>query len=294
MQVMKIISFKIFLPLLLLAVGPTSFAAGADELISPYISLQYFKNTDNQTYIQTTLTYSSNRMELPLPGLTVTFMAGSEGKLFLADVVTNEKGVAKFQLDESLSIPFNEDGSRSFFTEFKGNDTIEPATLDISVIPLDLKMNLSLVDTIKSIELSGFALVNGDTIPAAGETVMMYVSRMFSLLPVGEAILGEDGKATIEFPSDLPGNSNGLITIIAKIEENPSYGNVERIITNNWGTPILNDPQTASHRALWTKTPPKWMIFTLSVLLAGVWGHYMFAIVSLILIRRNAKKKIKE
>jgi hypothetical protein len=33
------------------------------------------------------------------------------------------------------------------------------------------------------------------------------------------------------------------------------------------------------------------MIYTLSVLLSGVWGHYLFAIISLIRIRINAKKK---
>jgi hypothetical protein len=33
------------------------------------------------------------------------------------------------------------------------------------------------------------------------------------------------------------------------------------------------------------------MIYTLSVLLAGVWGHYLFAIISLIRIRIDAKRQ---
>ena len=49
--------------------------------IKPYVTLQYFKNTDDQRILQTTLTYSSNRMELPLPGMEIAFYTGyrSEG-----------------------------------------------------------------------------------------------------------------------------------------------------------------------------------------------------------------------
>jgi hypothetical protein len=50
-----------------------------------------------------------------------------------------------------------------------------------------------------------------------------------------------------------------------------------------------------THRALWTKIAPRWMIYSLSILLAGVWGHYMFAVISLIRIKIDAdKKKAKE
>jgi len=49
------------------------------------------------------------------------------------------------------------------------------------------------------------------------------------------------------------------------------------------------DPQGS-----WTKIAPKWMIYTLSVLLAGVWGHYLFAIISLIRIKIDAARKAKE
>ena len=71
--------------------------------------------------------------------------------------------------------------------------------------------------------------------------------------------------ATIEFPSDLPGDKEGNLVIIAKIEENATYGNVEKRETIKWGLPTdYSVPVT--HRALWTKIAPQWMIYTLSVL----------------------------
>ena len=51
---------------------------------------------------------------------------------------------------------------------------------------------------------------------------------MFSLLPIGELTLDDAGTATMEFPSDLPGDKEGNLVIIAKIEENATFGNVEK------------------------------------------------------------------
>ena len=94
----------------------------------------------------------------------------------------------------------------------------------------------------------------------------------------------------IEFPSDLPGDKEGNLVIIAKIEENATFGNVEKRETIKWGLPTdYSVPVT--HRALWTKIAPRWMIYTLSILLAGVWGHYLFAIISLIRIKIDANRK---
>jgi hypothetical protein len=116
---------------------------------------------------------------------------------------------------------------------------------------------------------------------------------MFSLLPIGEATLDESGSAAVEFPASLPGDKEGNITVIARFEEHAEFGNVEKKSTLKWGLPS-NYSVPAGHRALWTKTAPKWMIYTLSVLLSGVWGHYLFALISLIRIRIAAKKKAKE
>jgi hypothetical protein len=36
------------------------------------------------------------------------------------------------------------------------------------------------------------------------------------------------------------------------------------------------------------------MIYTLTILLSGVWGHYLFAIISLIRIKMEAKRKARK
>jgi hypothetical protein len=277
---------RLFLFTILIA-APEWIHSQEVSMISPYISLQYFKDNDDNCYLKTTLSWSSNRMELPLPGMKISFSSGTSEKRILAETITDEKGVAIFNLGDKSVYSRDESGMWEFSTDFEGNDTIEAGTAELLIRDASMKMELK-SDSIKILLLHAGKLENGKMIPASGELISVYVPRMFSMLPVGEATLDDNGEASLEFPSDLPGDIDGNIIIIAKFEEHPEFGNIERSTTVEWGIPsILTDH--SSHRALWTKTAPKWMIYTLTILLVGVWGHYVFAFISLIRIRIDAK-----
>ena len=287
---------KIIYTILVLSVLPfftaVTFAQEVTK-ISPYITLQYLKNTDNQRILQTTLTYSKNRIEIPLSGMEIFLFTGTDKKEKIASVVTDSKGIAKFKLTGDSKLISDKNGAWAFSSEYKGNDTIAAGTSEIIIKDVNLEMLLTLVDSIKTITVKATVMENGKEKPVTGEVVKIYVPRMFSLLPIGELTLNDAGEASIEFPSDLPGDKEGNVTLIAKFEENPTFGNVEKRETLKWGLTTDYSVPT-SHRALWTKTAPKWMIYTLSVLLTGVWGHYLFALISLIRIKMDAKRQAKE
>lgn len=287
---------KIIYTILVLSVLPF-FTAGtfAQEVtkISPYITLQYLKNTDNQRILQTTLTYSKNRIEIPLSGMEIFLFTGTDKKEKIASVVTDSKGIAKFKLTGDSKLISDKNGAWAFSSEYKGNDTIAAGTSEIIIKDVNLEMLLTLVDSIKTITVKATVMENGKEKPVTGEVVKIYVPRMFSQLLIGELTLDDSGAASIAFPSDLPGDKEGNVIVLARFEENPSFGNVEKRETLKWGlTTDYSVP--SSNRALWTKTAPKWMIYTLSVLLTGVWGHYLFALISLIRIKMDAKRKAKE
>lgn len=277
--------------LLVLSLFTASFDLHSQDkaLISPYVTFQYFKNTDDQRILKTTLTYSLNRMELPLPGMQVTFYSGSK-KEVLGTGITDSKGTAKIELAKDLKLQADNSGMWSFSTGFAGNDTIEASTAELSVKDVILEVSYNQPDSTKNISVKAYTINNGKEVPVAGEPVLVYVPRMFSLLQIGEITLDDNGTGILDFPSDLPGDKEGNISVITKFEENATFGNVEKMASLKWG--ISTDySQPSTHRALWTKTAPKWMIYTLSVLLIGVWGHYLFAFISLIRIRLDAKKQ---
>jgi hypothetical protein len=285
--------FGILFLSLLSSVSQELYSQGTTK-VKPYVTLQYFKNTDGQRILQTTLGYSKNRMELPLPGMEVAFYSGTDKKALLVKSTTDNKGVARYELSSGMKSGTGTDGMWAFSSEFIGNDTIEGGTSEVTVRDMKLDMTLTEADSIKTVSVKAFTSEGGKEKPVSGETVTVYVPRMFSLLSIGELTLDDSGAATVEFPSDLPGDKEGNVVVIAKIEENATYGNVEKRETIKWGLPTeYSVPVT--HRALWTKIAPRWMIYTLSVLLAGVWGHYLFAIISLIRIKLDAdRKKAKE
>ena len=260
--------------------------------ISPYVQLQYFKDNEGQRTLRTTLTYSKNRMELPIPGMNILFYSGSENQKEIGAVVTDEKGVANLQLKDISSLPVEKNGSWHFNTEYKGNDTIEAGSSELKIIDINLKMELAEADSIKTVILTASKKESGNEFPLSGEVITVYVPRMFSLLSIGEVTLNDNGSGTLEFPSDLPADKEGNITVIAKIEDHPDFGNIEKRATINWGTKPKFTDQTG-HRALWTKTAPKWMVYTLTILLSGVWAHYMYALICIIRIKMDAKRQKK-
>lgn len=289
---MKFRTSIVIASLVLISVISVPLFSQEKTVLSPYVSLRYFKNSDDLRNLETALTYSRNRMEIPLPGMEISFYSGTEGKKLLGTALTNEKGIATFDISKDNSLPKNSKGLYSFSAEFAGNDTIQPGSSELLIKDVKLEMVLSEADSVKTISISAFTSENNKDVPVSGEAVTIYVTRMFSLLPVGEVSLDENGTGTLEFPPDIPGDSEGKITIISKFQEHPDFGNVERRVVTKWGVPYFNSAPVA-HRALWTKTPPWWMIITLSILLTGVWGHYLFAIISLIRIKRDSKKDEK-
>lgn len=274
--------------LLLLTIQFVSAYSQDTTRISPYLTLQYFKNNGDSSYLKTTLTYTRNRIEIPIQGLKLSFRSG--GKV-IREAVTDYRGVAFCELKRD-ELDKDAGGFWQLTADFNGNDTIGASSAELRIRDAALFMECTEADSVKTVSVRAEKLKDGKMVPAEGEVVNVYVPRMFSLLPVGEITLDEEGKGSVEFPSDLPGDLNGALRVVAKFEEHAEFGNIEKMEVMKWGIPYIATSHT-SRRALWTKTAPKWMIYTLTILLAGVWSHYLFAIISLIRIKLNARKNSK-
>jgi hypothetical protein len=279
---------KAFILLILVLVVPAGYSQdSAKVMISPYMNFQYFRNNGDSSYLKATLTYVNNRVEKPLTDRKLTFYSLNGEKI--EEVSTNSKGIAICDLERE-KLKTGSDGLWQFSVSFEGNDTIEAASSELAIKDAALTMECSEPDSVKTVALHLVKSEKGTMVPASGEAITVYVKRMFNPLPVGEITLDENGNGSIEFPKDIPGDLEGNIIIISKFDDHPEFGNVERRMKMQWGIPFIAQDHS-SRRALWTKTAPKWMIYTLSILLAGVWGHYLFTFISLVRIKLSARKK---
>ena len=293
---MKTRNHLLLLVLFLSSVLLNAQEAGADENqaeaepIEPVMEMTYLKDTDGEINLRSNMVNYVNRMPVPLPGLQIDFYAGEDSLVTLGSVNTDEEGMAVLTLAKDLVLPAGEDGSVRYFAEYTGTDNILPAEYEVYVNDVNLEMSLDLVDSIKTVSLRAYTLVDGEEVPMPDEDVYVYVARMFSDLPIGEDFLDENGEYVTEVPDDIPGNANGDIEVIARFNDHYLFGTVEKRQTVQWGVPTVYDYAIAQ-RTLWTQIAPLWMIITLSVLLAGVWGHYIFVVIQIFRLRRIARKE---
>ena len=60
-------------------------------------------------------------MELPLPGMEISFYTGGDNlKELIATVITDSKGIARLELPKDMKIKVDKDGMWTFSSEFIG------------------------------------------------------------------------------------------------------------------------------------------------------------------------------
>lgn len=260
------------------------------EPIDPVLMLTYLKDNDNLKHLQVKMEQYIDRNPYALPGIPVQFFAGEDGDVFLGSGLTNTEGLIDFVVPDTASLPEDEEGMVRYLASYEGCDTIYPTENEVYITDVFLDMKLELVDSVKTVVAHAWRLIDGEEVPVADEDIYFYVPRMFSLLPIGEEFLDENGTASIEFPVDIPGDAAGMLGVVTRFNDHYLFGNVEKRQEVQWGVPTMHQiPE--EHRALWTQIAPKWMIVTLTILLTGVWSHYIFVIFQMIRIKRLARKE---
>ncbi len=273
--------------LILLMLGTTPAIMAQDEKIEPVLNLAYF-HADSVHKITATLRAKIEGRYRPLPDMEInsTVIQGGK-KTTLGSALTNEKGKVSFTIPEEIITTGGDKGIYSFEASFSGNDLYTAASAGTAMKPLRMEMSFFQKEEEKMVNLKVDELgADNQWSPVENLDVVFYVPRTFSLLKVGQASI-ENGSASFEFPTSVPGNQLGYVTLVAKVEEHEQYGNAEVSGTINWGKPL--PPLKVVKRGLGDTDAPLWMVYTLIVLLSLVWFHYMYVIFTVFRIRHLGK-----
>lgn len=152
-----------------------------------------------------------------------------------------------------------------------------------------IKLTFSQTDTTRTCT----ALVMSDTMPVPELTVHFYVERFFGLLPVGEADTDESGLAIAEFPIDLPGDENDMLSVLARIEEDDTYGDVETRAQVKWGVIPEDRHDHWSERSLSAARDqaPMYLIVASNLIISIIWGTIIYVILQVFRIRKAGTHK---
>lgn len=263
---------------------------GSPERIAPIIDFSAVQKNDNTIDLKTSLKAKINGSLVKLYGMKISFItADSASGKALGTIISDRNGVALLNYKTNQLIP-DKEGKFHFKAVFDGNNSLEAAEEELSVKKAILTIAPVKEDSVLSVKLrlSDLSAATETAIPETDLTV--YVKRLFKPLKIGEAKTDENGEAVVEIPGGLPGDAKGNITLLARVEDNEQYGNLEAAATQPWGTPV-SDKIEKLPRALWSPNPPLWMLVTFIILVAAVWGHYIVIVYELFRLRHDHPKK---
>lgn len=223
--------------------------------------------------------------------------ANPDADVSIGQAKTDFKGTAILKVPAANNYTRDEAQLITFKASYAGNDKYESSDGEFPVKPSKLTISFYEEDSVKYVKVEGIQYeAGGKTTPLGGVDVAIAIPKMFSMLKVAQISLDSTGIGRTEFPTDIIGDSLGNLTVVAAIDEHEVYGYVQAKGTNSWGLhKHLISPDRPS-RELWTPIAPLWMIITLIIMLAGVWGHYVYAVVQLVMIKKTSviKKKKEE
>ncbi len=259
-------------------------APEAPSLISPSAEFTAVQKTGDTVELRAVLKTKIKGSFVKLPLLKVKFLQVVDtATKDLGFVITDQMGkaVIKYKVEPKTA---DKDGKLHFKAVFAGNKSMEAAEEELTVKRARLEITAAKEDSVLNAKIKLVDL--GADSAIKGTVVGIYVKRSFSPLKIGEGTTDENGEATVEIPNNLPGDANGNITLLAKIDENETFGNLEASVVQKWGIPV-SDKIEDQPRALWSSHPPLWMLITFFVLMGIVWGHYIVIVVQLFRLRKE-------
>lgn len=261
-------------------------AAEEPELISPSIEFISVQNADNSVTLRAAIQAKVNGTFYKLPKIKLSFLQVTDtAETALGYVITDRSGKAVFTVQPGAAM-VNAAGELHFKVSYAGNKQMEAAEEEITVKKALLTITPVKGDSLLSVNVRLADMTTAEGTPVPETTVGIYVQRSLSALKIGEATTDENGEATVEIPNNLPGNAEGNITLLARVEENETYGNLQAAVQQKWGIAVSNKI-TGQPRALWSSHPPLWMLITFILLMGVVWGHYIVIVVQLFRLRKE-------
>ncbi len=266
--------------------------AEEESLISPSIEFLGVQKADNSIDLKVGLKAKVKGQFMNLYKMKVSFfqvMGEEERELGFA--ITDGRGKAVFNIKADSSLKADAEGKVYFKAVFAGNKAMESAEEFTEFKRARLEITPIKEDSLLSVQVKLVDIGTGEEIPVPETLVGIFVKRHFNPLKVGEGTTDENGEALVEFPLGLPGDTAGNLTLIAKLDENEVFGNLEAtVVAPKWGVPVSNIIEDQP-RALWSSHPPLWMLITFIVLMLVVWGHYVVIVYELFRLKKEQPKE---
>jgi hypothetical protein len=272
-----------------------SIATPQDQLLlkgksETTIDLSYYKKADmSRTVVAAVHAKNSEGKFVPAKNARVNFyvMNGKE-QLLLESMNSDNKGLSVIMLQKDL--PLDENNFFTVVAKVENDSLYEDTEEKIHYTDANLVLDLNPQDTARIVTAKVMESGKGrNEIPVQNIVVKFYVQRLFGIMPVSEdnaITTNEKGEASFAFPKNIRGDTEGVINLVVRIEDDEKLGNVENKATESWGISLAVN-KNPFPRALWEPNAPLPLIITVSTLFLLVWLFYFFIFYQLRKIRKE-------
>ena len=269
---------------------------GQDFDLKKYKTIYKFntvKQADNSRLLEVSLIVQNkkNRKDkIPVFEADIHFFnVLNDEETLLGVAKTSQKGIARFSVPNTQKYLLDEEGNINLIARFDGTDGLSGKEKDIAVKDLNLELDLVEIDSVKTVLVKAFTIdsLNVKT-PLEEADIVISVKGMLSNMPIEEGTI-ENGEFEFEFPTNIQGDVNGEVTVVAFIDDNDDFGTLIQEKSVTWGVHEI-EKIVVEKNTLWSEAAPLWMYIVLTILLVGVWANYMYAIYNLTKIKKEGKE----
>jgi hypothetical protein len=283
----SIISILVFI-LLISGFSPVSFAQ--EEKSSVFVYLKYYSYNDKLPFVRVETKTRIERRFFPVGNIDVTvYLDDISEENLVGKVKTDHRGLATLPIPPTLKSIWDAGAEHIFYAVSDESELYEEGETDLEIVRARLVIDTINEDGSRSIMATLQQMTSDGWMNVTEEAEVKIGVKRFGGIIGDISYTDEEGVALAEYElADIPGDNEGLLTLVAKVEDHDLYGNLIAELVAPWGVPMLDDNSNFYERSLWAtrERTPFWLLISANAILLSVWGVLIYLAFQLIKIRK--------
>jgi hypothetical protein len=295
----KYFSFLLVVTLFIVSSGVVAQDEKPAEEPAPekLVRLRYFNQDNSMQYVVVESVLKTGKKSEPRANVSIqVYLDSIANDRLVTSANTGGAGKIKAIVPPSLKEVWDAGSKHSFIVveapESKGG---EGTTTSFEMEKAKLTLDTTYEEGVRHITIQVMRLENREWVPANEVEMKIGVERLGGVLVTGGEetyTTDSNGVATAEFTrTGIPGNENGNIVLVARVDDHELFGNLQIKKTVPWGVVTRARTDFFDQRTLWStrQKAPVWLMFLAYSIIASVWGVLIFLVIQLFKIKKLGK-----
>ena len=285
---------KLFIILLfLLGVTFGKTYAQDSAVSSTVLSVRYFLPENKVPYIEVSTKNKKGRKFEPVKGIPVNvYLNEAREKNLLGKTITDLSGTGRVALPTSFKAAWDSLNEFKFVAVSDSSAGVESLSGDVTIKKAILVIDTTSSEGVRTVTAQLKEKKGNEWVAVKDIEMKLGLKRSLGNLSVGDAetyTSDSTGMASAQFKHDsMPGDVNGNLILVSRVEDNENYGNlvVEKIVP--WGVASKADLKFFDQRTLWSTRfrTPIWLLFIAYSIMIGVWGTIIYLVMQIVKIKK--------